>query len=198
MTESNYRGRRRYRFNNQNNISPYDIHINSFTNGDLSSDDDFEIQSWARKKNYNKWLHNVRKMKGWENFKRCKSPEPNNFDPSVLILGEKPKDVDSVILVKSNKNTQKKNLVAGSKVRGQKYDDPEYIPRMVTHKMGSEISRARQRLNISQIDLAKRLNVNVNYIRDIELGNLVTFNSRDPVFIQMARELNLTPIQYVE
>ena len=69
---------------------------------------------------------------------------------------------------------------------------------MFTDKMGKEISRIRNNLGITQVDLGKKINVDAGTIRDIELGGLITFNSEDVMVKSLAKALGLPSIKYQE
>ena len=81
---------------------------------------------------------------------------------------------------------------------GVSADDPAYVPRMFTARMGANVAKRRTELGMKQSDLAKRLNVDEATIRNIEKGDKHAFNPENALTLALARALNLPSIKYVE
>ena len=86
--------------------------------------------------------------------------------------------------------------VAQSVEKGVKIDDPNYIPKMFTETMGRYISQTRNSLGLTQAQVAKKINVDSNTIKNIEKGGLVSFNAGSDLVKNLSRVLNLPTINY--
>lgn len=170
------------------------------------------------RKEYKIWLNAVRKIPGWENFRRVLYPVKEiyidhndnvlniirrwvsfkEYTDSEIYIQVEPET--PVVVKRNNTNNHNANtrLAAQSRVKGAKIDDDEYRSRMFTKTMAQTISQLRNKLGLTQAQLANRINVEANMIRDIELGDKITFNSSDPMIKALARELGLTSIKYQE
>lgn len=86
--------------------------------------------------------------------------------------------------------------IASSKAGSADSDD--YCPKMFTRSMGQMIAKARSAAGLSQKDLAMKINVTANMIRDIELGGIVPFNGADPMVKNLTSSLGLKRLRYHE
>jgi DNA-binding XRE family transcriptional regulator len=89
-----------------------------------------------------------------------------------------------------------KVTISASKT-GVDVDDNEYVPKMFTSSMGTDIMLRRNELDLTQEDVARAMNVDVNTIRAIEVGGKVAFNPQDPLVNKLSNVLK-TGIKYIE
>lgn len=87
-------------------------------------------------------------------------------------------------------------LLPQSRVKGANVDDEEFRAKMFTANMGREIARCRVANNMTQAELAKKINVDAATIKNIELGGLVCFNSEDKMVKELAKALGVASIKY--
>jgi ribosome-binding protein aMBF1 (putative translation factor) len=157
----------------------------------------WQVQYWYAKKKYLEWLGSIRKIHGWEGFRRAPievTQEITNNDGNTYVL----KSLVPYNISKKTKRNTPKYLPAISKVKGVNYDDDSFRPKMFTRRMGIEISKRRNKLGLTQVDLAQRMNVSVNLIRQIEMGGLVGFNPDSILVKSLAKVLNIPSIKYIE
>jgi DNA-binding XRE family transcriptional regulator len=96
-----------------------------------------------------------------------------------------------------NQNKNSKPLPQ-SRDKGVKITDDEFRPKMFTEKMGKDIAQIRNNLGLTQSDLGKKINVDSNTIKNIEIGGVVTFNAEDSMVRTLAKVLGLSTIKYQE
>lgn len=157
----------------------------------------WQVQRWYAKKKYLEWLRSVRKTPGWEDFRRAPievSQEMTDIDGNTYIV----KKVIPYSLTVKPKTKIQKYLPAASKIRGSKPDDDDFRPKMFTRKMGLEISKCRNKLGLTQIEVARRMNVDVNIIRQIEMGGLIGFNPASILVKTLSRILGIPTIKYLD
>jgi ribosome-binding protein aMBF1 (putative translation factor) len=72
----------------------------------------------------------------------------------------------------NKKLTELKNIKSNSSVSGKKINDDDELPQVekVGINIGKQIMQARLNKNLKQTDLAKKLNVTPDFIRDYENG----------------------------
>ncbi len=106
----------------------------------------------------------------------------------------------SIVSVPRNDSGQhKKNrALPQSRDKGVSIDDENFRPKMFTEKMGREISQIRSGLGLTQADLGKKINVDSNTIRNIEIGGIQTFNPEDSMVRALAKALGISSIKYQE
>ncbi|AGC02124.1 Helix-turn-helix XRE-family like protein [Acanthamoeba polyphaga moumouvirus] len=190
-------------------MNPHDVRIYHFKDARLydnsirNTDASWEVQDWYARRKYNKWLRAVRRQEGWEGFRRPPieiMQEVEDEDGNIIILRKKVpfrKTLPRVVVAKDTSRNRSKYLPQ-SKEKGVKVDDTNFRPRMFTEKMGREICNLRNKLGLTQADLAKKINIDVNMIRNIEMGGLISFNSQDPMVRSLAKVLGVPSIKYQE
>lgn len=196
----------------------------------------WEVQSWYARKKYIDWIHSVRKIAGWEGFRRTpreifeavEDEDGNKYIIHKLVPYRVPglplgkivvlsvrqmTDDGSVVIRKGSKKGPKmlvpkrdagrntnnsRNMTAQSRVKGARPDDEDFRGKMFTKKMGKEIEQLRHQMKLTQAELGKLINVDANTIRDIELGDIVPFNSENVMVKALARVLGLPSIKFQE
>lgn len=160
------------------------------------------IQRNIIRKKYNQWLRSIRSLRGWEDFRRVHREVVERIqgdDGNVYfvrhVVQSPPVNREKSLLPKNNKRN--KDLPPSTE-NGINISDENYRPKMFTMKMGQEISRIRTNLGLTQAELAKKINVDANMIRNIEVGGLITFNPKDNMVKSLARALNIPSIVYQE
>lgn len=145
---------------------------------------------------YRQWLRNVRNYPGNELFRRVlKEIEYLEQDSN----GEHHITKKMVPLYPINKpRVNRPYYLPQSKDKGVSVDDIEYVPRLFTERMGREISSLRNNLGMTQSELAKKINIDVPMIRNIEIGGIVTFNPNDKLVRLLATVLKVSSIKYQE
>lgn len=93
---------------------------------------------------------------------------------------------------------KKSHVLPQSRDKGIDISDEDFRPKMFTEKMGREISQIRTKLGLTQSDLGKKINVESNTIKNIEIGGIVTFNPEDAMVRALARALDVPSIKYQE
>lgn len=196
---------------NMNNlIDPYqmnrnDVHIRHFRDACLYDHETipgFIVQYWKAKREYQKWLRQVRKIPGWERFRRpirIHYEEP--YDDGTFIITKKSiQNNQAIQKIRNEYAGQNKNTsnLSQSKIKGVRPDDEDYRPKMFTVIMGQYISKLRNEAKLTQIELGKKINVEASIIRNIELGELIPFNSEDAMVKALAKVLGVPSIKYEE
>lgn len=156
------------------------------------SEPDWEVQGWYARKKYTEWVKAIRKIPGWETFRRplkeifqkMEDENGNTYEVRKLVSNK-------------TQSTRSKNKKTNIPDKGIKLDDEITRPKMFTEKMGKDIALHRNKLGLTQVDLGKKINVDANVIRDIEKGDLVNFNASDVVVRELSRVLGI-PIRYLE
>lgn len=91
---------------------------------------------------------------------------------------------------KTNTNIQcNYNPISSTKIYNDDDVNPDIIPKTVTLDYGKKIQQARNALNITQKDLAQKLNITVDIIKNYESGNGIK-NSN--IITKINRFLNIT------
>lgn len=159
----------------------------------------WEVQRWFARKKYNEWLRSVRRRDGWRDFRRpIIVYTDDDYDDDTYRFRNTSTRIPSTIQRKNYQPNRRAHNLALSRVRGARPDDEDYRAKMFTTKMGREISKIRSEKGLTQVQLAQKINVDSNMIRNIELGGLITFNPDDPMVRTLARELGLSYIKYQE
>ena len=196
---------------NPYSMNRHKVHVNHFIDARLYdtdlNNDGWKISHQEAHRKYKKWLQSVREIPGWDKFRREHrelEPEDNGKEYRIRKYVPVPvpssEDAGEVVLrpnVTHNRN-RKQRLLPQSRDKGVNVTDEDFRPKMFTGKMGKEISQIRHSLDMTQADLAKKVNVDAHVIRNIELGDLVTFNSEDVMVKELARALGLPSIKYQE
>jgi hypothetical protein len=86
--------------------------------------------------------------------------------------------------------------IACSKIKGASPDSDGYVPKMFTAKMGRKILQARNYQKLTQQQVADKLNMNVGIVRDIELGDILSFN--EEVCKKLRNILQMESLKYEE
>lgn len=174
------------------------VHMQDFTDAriyDQNAEPGYEIQRHSAKKHYRAWLKGTRKQHGWENFRVGQKPKPLPIqDRDTMIFNTNlPDKVDAI------SNTQRKINNKGilSQQPGMKIDDEDFRAKKFTVQMGQEIARRRTDLDLTQAELAKKINVEAGIIRDIERGDIVFFNPADTMVLSLAKALSMPCIKYI-
>jgi DNA-binding XRE family transcriptional regulator len=199
-------------------------HFKSARHNDPEEEKGFVYQKSQARRYYRRWLKTVRQQEGWADFRREENtPSYNPLANSTIIPGryvKNPETGEWVLRTELNQimtklHDQKRNqynqnrkmnrssnsnakFLPQSTVKGVSIDDDEFRPKLFTHRMGQQISQIRHSLKMTQSELAKKINVEANVIRNIELGGLITFNSEDSMVINLAKALELPSIRYEE
>jgi len=189
---------------NKHNVSRYHFKDARIYDPDIK-ESGWEIQPKIARKKYNDWVRSVRATPGWEGFHRAprvvwqefEDKDGNTYVFRKVVQPRVPGMGMAVARQNAGKN-RRTNIVSQSRTRGGKPDDQDFRPKMFTSAMGREISRLRGLANLNQVDLARKINVDVNMIRNIELGGLITFNSEDVMVKALARALEVPSIKYQE
>lgn len=204
-------------YENEVLINPYEINrhyvkVKHFLDARLY-DKDIDETGWrvnryyARSK-YRRWLHAVRKEPGWYGFHRPAREitiEIDDDEGNIYINKVIPYRVPGLpysapfinnVYIESGKKNKKVKLLPQSKVKGSTIHDDNFIAKMFTHSMAKEIANIRGKLGLTQLELAKQINVDVGTIRNIELGNRISFNSEDRLVKDLAKALNIGSIKY--
>lgn len=195
----------RYDYPNPYRMNPYDVRKKYFREARLYDSDITEpgwrIPTYMANRKYRRWLRKVRREPGMRYFRR----PMNTHDEEETDENEEIKAPSSAPRPSNNSQSlfqrgKKRNvrLLPQSRVKGAKPGDEDFKPKMFTTKMGAYISALRQQNNMTQVELARKLNVDAATIRNIEKGNLVTFNSEDVMVKEMAKILGVPSIKYME
>lgn len=210
MTDSHETSKKDRHVQNPYQMNRHKVKLHHFRDARIYDTDitepGWEVPYYVAKKKYDQWLRAVRRKPGWENFRR-----------PVVEVEEELEDEDGQVYVfrkivprfqapRTNqlgaqtyhRNNNRKRPYAQSVEKGVKVDDDRYRPRMITKQMGKEISRLRQAMGLTQAELAKKINVETNLIRDIELGDAVPYHPEDMILKNLARALNVPSIRYRE
>lgn len=162
----------------------------------------WSVQKNVMRKKYNQWVRSIRRLRGWEDFRRAhrevvETVEGNDGNVYFIRHVTQPSNYqhDRTLLPKNNR---KNKDLPPSTENGVNVLDENYRPKMFTMKMGQEIARLRTNLGLTQAELAKKINVDANMIRNIEVGGLITFNPRDNMVKSLARALDIPSIAYQE
>lgn len=245
-------------------LNPNEVRLHHFKKGkyyDNTLTDEWEVQKWRAKREYNRWLRKMRKIPGNELFRRKLEevfilrrvnynnnlvikkqfvykdgsfkrkyretsidimdedgtpytrkvyvPIENDFFginnnlPSTQIshvINNSSSSLSDNVLRKrtSNTNPMSNRLLPQSRIRGVKPDDENFRAKFFTEKMGRDIRNLRNSLQLTQADLAKKINVSTNVIKNIEHGGLITFHPEDLMVKSLAKALGVTSIKYQE
>jgi len=168
----------------------------------------FIVQRWYAKRMYKRWLRSIRKIPGWEGFRRppvMMTEEVERNDGSTFVIrkwvpwSKANASTETILRHDANKNRNVPHRLAPqSRVKGAQFGDENFRAKLFTGAMGKHISQLRNSLDMTQLDLAKKINVDVAMVRNIELGGLITFNSEDVLVKNLAKVLGVMTIQYQE
>ena len=181
----------------------------------------WEVPKSEAKREQKRWLRSVRRKPGMELFRIPTQEiieEVQNDNGGVDLIrrlvpkhskqanGEEIKNDDGTITIykrleqKSTTQPQKKihakPKFGNKKFTAQHDDSDDHVVKMFTFNMGREIAQCRNALNLTQAQLAQKINVDVAMIRNIELGDLISFNSEDPMVRALAKALGKDHISY--
>lgn len=207
IEETHHSSKKNDNFPNPYRMNRRDVRISHFKDARIYDSDinepGWQIPTWVARKKYRQWLRSIRKIPGWEGFRRApreiiqiiEDEEGNTYVIRKLV----PYKVygPATHHKEAGKNSNKR-LMPQSKDKGVRYDDENFRPKMFTEKMGREISQLRTSLDLTQAELGKKINVDANMIRNIELGGLITFNSEDMMVKNLAKALGIPSIKYRE
>lgn len=159
----------------------------------------WRIQSYMVKRNYQNWLRKIRSQPGMRRFRRYIDPndEVKENSSSYTTNSNQEKPVTQIVRSNTNRNRNIR-LMPQSRIKGARPGDENFSAKMFTQKMGQEIAKLRQQNNMTQVDLARKLNADVSMIRNIEKGGLISFNSEDVMVKEMAKILGVPSIKYQE
>uniref|UniRef100_A0A6C0LU26 HTH cro/C1-type domain-containing protein n=1 Tax=viral metagenome TaxID=1070528 RepID=A0A6C0LU26_9ZZZZ len=168
---------------------PYDMHptlvkISHFYDArvyDLNAEDGYKVQRRVAKKAYRRFLLAVRQQ--WPEFRKIPREEFEMEDVDNDRYQHK-------ITQRKRNNDHSENIMI--------YNDEESKPKFFTKKMGKQIIQFRNQLNLTQTELAKKIDVDPTIIRDIELGDIVIYNNNNPFIKRLAWILGLSSIRYQE
>ena len=194
-------------------MNPFEVRKADFREARLYDDEISEpgwsVQAYFANKKYRRWLYKTRQQPGMKGLRRTfvahydESDENDangaNEAQSIPIIS-KPQTSQTYFQPYSRPSSRNHNqrLLPQSRVKGAKPGDDDFKAKMFTSKMGTIIGALRQQKNITQVDLALKLNVDAAMIRNIEKGGLITFNSEDVMVKEMAKVLGVPSIKYIE
>lgn len=181
-------------------MDPRDVKIEDFRDGRLGDKDvtdDFQIPREHAKKQYRQWLLSLRKNRNWRNFRRNEPPQ------SIAFQLEKNRQVSESQRYRTQQPSQSISTPRELNARQQRalsknVESDEFKLRVFTHPMGFQVFQLRNKLGLSQADLAMKLNVSCAVIRDIERNKNVPFNPEDPMVKKLAQILGVPSITYQE
>lgn len=176
-------------------------------------DEDIVEDGWAvgkhwAKSNYRKWICQIRQEKGWYGFHRPPYEHPEEYEDDqgrrflvrkiipYNLPGLPHKEPYYSEIYREIKGKNRNQIKP--RVKRLTLDDEDYRAKIYTGKMGQEIARLRNSLDLTQAQLAMKINVDTATIRNIELGGYVTFNPQDVLTRELARALNVPSIKYIE
>lgn len=202
-------------------VDPYkldrvDVKAKYFNDARLYDDDitesGWKINNKQSRSKYRNWLSNVRSDPEWSGFRRApiEITEEIHTDDGKTFTVKKtvPYRIPGTVYTapsgshttnNTNNSRNKRNtLLPQSRVKGANFDDEDFRAKMFTSTMGKRIAQLRNGLGLNQSDLAKKINVDVATIRNIELGGLIGFNSEDKMVKELAKALEVASIKYQE
>lgn len=204
-------------------MNPHLVHISHFQPAflyDPEAEPGFKVLRYVAKQKYNQYKQRIRSKEGWKNYRKPphiiyeEVKERNRIGiikrtiylkvPGSLLPEFTIEKVLSVpkgaTFIKLPKEDPKKDLLIEAEVTNplEADDKTSVAPKMFTLHMGREISRLRNELHLTQTELAMIINVDTNYIKNVEIGDLITFNPEDVIVRKLARALGITVIKYHE
>lgn len=184
--------------------NPYEINRHNVKMGDFRDarsydsniDDGWQIQKGQARGKYKNWVKSVRQLPDWQDFKRDprevtyedRDEDGNIVETRVRVFPRVPcrEDIpDQVISQKTYTPTSKKWKKDPTAV------EPEIVEELFTLKMGKRIAEARSRKGMKQVELARKLNVNVTVVKEIEIGDKVTFSRSSELVVNLERILEI-------
>ena len=172
------------------------IHMQDFTDAriyDKEAEPGYQIPRHCAKKHYRAWLKGARQNHGWENFRVGYKPKPFSMqDRDTMVFHANTTDKAEAVVVPKTSNT---GIL--SQQPGMKIDDEDFRAKKFTARMGQEIARRRVDLDLTQAELAKKINVETGIIRDIERGDIIFFNPSDTMVLSLAKALSMPSIKYM-
>lgn len=198
------RGLVRNSYVNPYKMNPFEVLKADFRDARLYdhdiSDDGWKIPSYVVNRKYRRWLYKTRQepgMRGLRRFVRHYEESDDNNDESVTQSKPDVPRSTNIRQFQSGKNRNAR-LMPQSRVKGAQLGDEDFKGKTFTFKMGTIIGALRQQNNMTQVDLARKLNVDAAMIRNIEKGGLINFNSEDIMVKEMAKALGVASIKYQE
>jgi DNA-binding XRE family transcriptional regulator len=204
-------------------MNPHLVHISHFQSAflyDPEAEPGFKVSRSVAKQKYNQYKQRIRSKEGWKNYR--KPPHiiyeevkegnrigiikrtvymkvPGSLLPEFTI--EKVLTVPrGAAFIRLPKEDLKKDYqIEAEATNPLEADDKTSVaPKMFTLHMGREIARLRNELHLTQAELAMIVNVDANYIKNVEIGDLITFNPEDVIVRKLARALGIFAIKYHE
>lgn len=210
-------------FHDPYKMNPHKVRVSHFRQGWLYDPDapaGYQVQRWVAKTKYNNYKRRIRDRDGWKNYRRpphiiyeevkernrifvvkrtvyMKVPGSKLPDFTVEKVSSVPK---GATLIRLPKEDPRKDFMAeSSPADPSEVDDKTSVsPKMFTLHMGREIARLRNELELTQVELARIVNVDSNYIKNVELGGLISFNPEDVIVRKLAKALGVPSIKYQE
>src|SRR5579872_5268523 len=195
-------------------MNPHLVHISHFQSAflyDPEAEPGFKISRYVAKQKYNQYKQHIRSKEGWKNYRKPPhiiyeevkegnrigiikrtiymkvpgSPLPDFIIEKVLTVPR------GATFIKLPKEDLKKDLLIEAETIDplDAEDKTNVTPKMFTLHMGREISRLRHELHLTQAELAMIVNVDAKYIKNVEIGDLITFNPEDVIVRKLARAL---------
>ena len=213
----------RPRFNDPQKMNPHKVRVLHFRPAYLYDTDapvGFQVQRWVAKKKYSNYKQQIRSREGWKNYRRLphivyeevregnrifmikrtinmKVPGSRLPDFTVEKVTRVPKGATLIRLPKED--PRKDQNVDAVFIDPLEADDKTNVsPKMFTLHMGREVARLRNDLGLTQTELAMIVNVDTNYIKNVELGELISFNPEDVIVRKLAKALGVQAIKYHE
>lgn len=169
---------------------------------------EWQVSKYYARMKYRKWLSDVRSEAAWVGFHRPPREEVEEIegDDGKIYTIKKivpykvpglPYKTPFIIGHRRGvgRNSQV-SLLPQARIKGTTICDEKFRAKMFTITMGQKIARLRNDAGLTQAELAKKINVDAATIRNIELGNLITFNSEDKMVKELAKALNIPSIKY--
>ncbi len=210
VAESSYRykpkrGQSHNSYFNPYKMNPFDVRKADFSEARIYDDNISEagwrIPTYVVKRNYRRWLYKTRQEPGMRGFRRAfRHRDEDDDDNEEEAVSRPVRFVTRPTNIRQSQTGKNRNvrLMPQSRVKGANLGDDEFKAKTFTSKMGTSIGALRQQLNMTQVDLARKLNVDVAMIRNIEKGGLINFNSEDVMVKEMAKVLGVASIKYHE
>jgi ribosome-binding protein aMBF1 (putative translation factor) len=140
---------------------PEDVRLKHFKDArvdslDLEPDEKYQYQKWYARKLYRIWLHDMRHIPGYHNFRRTKTRTSDDDKKLEKILQQQD-------MVSLHPNLRPKKI----RIRPT---------RLFTERTGSYIATCRRFRKLTQEKLAELIGTDPATVRNIEIGGLITFH----------------------
>jgi len=211
QNQNQYQNQNHHELRDPYKMDPYDVKMEDFRDARLYDSSireaGWEVPRAFAIQKYKEWLRTVRSWQGMQNFRRTFKEvlqETQDDEGNVIIIKKYiPIKQNNFIPNQTNKTVKNvvfnKNVtIAQSKDKGVKITDEDFRPRLFTDKMGMEIAELRNKAGLTQAELAMKINVTANMIRNIELGGLIPYNPQDIMVKSLAKVLGVPSIKYQE